>query len=184
MKYLMPFQTFVNEAIDLNLAYPYKKDASKSNEDRITYSFATEKGTRYFAYLTKHKDTYDYNFLAQGGWLDAMTGEKDAFKVLATVTKIFKEIVQNHELEPLPIHVIGMLKDEGNTKKEDARNRIYKQIAARELSNIKPGNPMIAGYSLVDLGEDGLALEPINVDDEEPENEAITMFDGKTDKVL
>lgn len=190
MQYVKLFEQFVNEVVDLKSAYPYHM-VNEPGDDFVHHfeaEFVTKSGMKYQAVLNPkgHKsiESYEYNFSPVGKWFDTMTDEHDAIKVIATAGKILKDAIQKYNFLPIPIYIKGFPNQGENPEEESSRDRIYKAIAKRDFKNFRPGNQMIAGYRFADMGEDGFALEPINIEDDELENEAINMFDGKTDKVL
>lgn len=169
MKYVKLFEQFVNEAIDLHNAYPYTyaggsfaDEADGGGADGLSFNFTTEGRTDYDVILEMRNFNYDFTFNPQRGGHNTMTEEHDALRVLATVSKILIDIIENYAIDAIPIVVKGSRvigKEELGT--ENKRDRIYKNIAQRVTRHIKPKDPNVLGYEFVDLQRFGFQLNPI-----------------------
>jgi len=209
MRHLQTFNQFINEAIDLRSAYPFRVESGghpypDGTIGYITYGFKTDGGSKYHVSLTLSDEIpdeteYDFFFSTEvDGQLKSsktQTGEHDALRVFATVTAILKNIIETKKLKPFGIRIKGANKPgendvESTEHVENSRDRIYKHVARREVASIhKTATPGTKGYRMHDKGKDGLLLTPVfdqqrRLRPLSKENEGITMFDDKTEKVL
>lgn len=169
MQYVKLFEQFINEFLDMNDVYPYTSDVDGSSNGELfyaTYNFKTNSGKNYDATIIvdTNKKLYEFNFKVVGRNYGQMTGDKDSIKVLATIGKIFKEILYKHTLLPIPIKIKGMPKDSDDPDQTSSRDRIYKYMVKKEIAHVKPGNPLIKGYELVDKHAQGFLLVPITTE--------------------
>lgn len=203
MKYLQNFTHFINEAFDMNTAYPFKKMRELTFQDGrlnyITYHFTTKSGIEYMVALytqqstfPEHKHEYELAFKVNSmeSNYDTLTGENNVQRILVTVLSILNDIIKHHLLKSIPIHIKGSDKpgeihNLDKVESENSRDRIYKVLMRREAGNIKDiKTPGIIGYKYEDKGKDGLLLVPIKEQQTEQENEGITMFDDKQEEVM
>ena len=177
MKYVKIFEQFVNEILDPKSAYPFVKNKVVHDDDGnlhgLQYNFNSQAGTAYHATLVRDpsRTYYDFNFRPKEGKFETMTGEKDALRIITTAGQILKHMLQSYEVLPIPVKIKGVPKRGESKAEESSRDRIYKHILFKDLSNIKPGNPLIQRYDMIDVGPMGFIMEPRSIDQDEFDDE-------------
>ena len=120
---MISFKQYITELFEK----PYRWQLKKDDEKRVMYQAVTDTGDRLRIDFEKWSGgIVNLSFSVDGSV--GITGQGDAFKIMATVLDVIKDFIKNHEPKRIKFTAD---KEEGESEEWESREKLYSKMIER-----------------------------------------------------